>query len=256
MKTVEPISFQQNNSPFFPKLFRLIIFCIFTGVILWPGYIHGIQPLIQSEKPSIFKFGIFSFLFLLTLFSLLNISWAVLVFGNPGSLLAAIHKHDQSFPNDLICKRGFKLCKKCGLPKPPKCHHCHQCNQCILFMDHHCDAFGSCLGFQNLKIFLLVFIYGFFIAIYVIFCLIICLLYSVKESKASQIAMIFYALFMALILLFFANFYYHMATNSSATIEKFFPSLIPYKIIQRSIFGHGISAILPMPLNEDPFKFV
>ncbi|KAL7750619.1 hypothetical protein RI367_003961 [Sorochytrium milnesiophthora] len=33
---------------------------------------------------------------------------------------------------------GWRYCRKCSAPKPPRCHHCSICNRCVLKMDHHC----------------------------------------------------------------------------------------------------------------------
>eukprot|EP01117_Protostelium_nocturnum_P011161 TRINITY_DN4054_c0_g1_i2.p1 TRINITY_DN4054_c0_g1~~TRINITY_DN4054_c0_g1_i2.p1 ORF type:complete len:231 (-),score=50.77 TRINITY_DN4054_c0_g1_i2:174-866(-) len=54
-----------------------------------------------------------------------------------------------------------RFCRKCNLPKPPRCHHCSVCRRCVLKMDHHCPWMLTCIGFYNQKYFLSFLIYLF-----------------------------------------------------------------------------------------------
>lgn len=80
-------------------------------------------------------------------------SFAVVVFIDPGSVEYVLKNLDR---NPFI---GSQTCPKCGLPKPPRCHHCSKCDRCILFMDHHCDFLGNCLGYRNYKALVLMYFY-------------------------------------------------------------------------------------------------
>ena len=47
------------------------------------------------------------------------------------------------------------LCGTCLRVKVERSHHCRQCQKCILKMDHHCPWLANCIGFCDLKSFIL-----------------------------------------------------------------------------------------------------
>ena len=62
------------------------------------------------------------------------------------------------YKNVDITKMTF--CASCLRLKVERSHHCKQCQKCILKMDHHCPWLANCIGFYNLKYFLLLQFYG------------------------------------------------------------------------------------------------
>lgn len=50
---------------------------------------------------------------------------------------------------------NFTFCKKCDTWRPPRCHHCSTCRRCVLQMDHHCPWVNNCIGYNNIRTFIL-----------------------------------------------------------------------------------------------------
>lgn len=48
---------------------------------------------------------------------------------------------------------------QCCIFKPDRSHHCSHCNRCIKKLDHYCPALGTCIGYANLKSFILFLLY-------------------------------------------------------------------------------------------------
>ncbi|RMZ75242.1 hypothetical protein DV738_g5578, partial [Chaetothyriales sp. CBS 135597] len=116
------------------------------------------------------------------LYALVNASYTVAVFTNPGSPSNAPRtiKKDQysalpttepaaastgsalalDYTTVTVSSRGgARFCKKCQCPKPDRTHHCSTCGRCVLKMDHHCPWLATCLGLHNYKAFALFLIY-------------------------------------------------------------------------------------------------
>jgi hypothetical protein len=61
------------------------------------------------------------------------------------------------------------LCGTCLRLKVERSHHCRQCQKCVLKMDHHCPWLANCIGFLNLKSFLLLQFYGIVTCLIIVF---------------------------------------------------------------------------------------
>mmetsp|Transcript_4119 Transcript_4119/g.12046 ORF Transcript_4119/g.12046 Transcript_4119/m.12046 type:complete len:533 (+) Transcript_4119:71-1669(+) len=103
-------------------------------------------------------------------FALAILSWIGLIYHGPGSFpgeeqasqlppaiaaaLSAGHfSRDRPFgPED-------SWCAACEHWKPPLAHHCSICGRCGLWMDHHCNFAMQCVGFRNLRCFLVMLFY-------------------------------------------------------------------------------------------------
>ena len=54
----------------------------------------------------------------------------------------------------------MNFCGTCLRIKVERSHHCRMCQKCVLKMDHHCPWLSNCIGFGNLKAFILTQFYG------------------------------------------------------------------------------------------------
>jgi len=55
-------------------------------------------------------------------------------------------------------------CKYCTADRnltdhPSSVHHCKQCDRCVYFRDHHCNWVSNCIGYNNVKYFILFTLY-------------------------------------------------------------------------------------------------
>ncbi|KAG0158285.1 hypothetical protein PDIDSM_5798 [Penicillium digitatum] len=139
------------------------------GITTWAVYVAvriGIKP---SRSDWI---GTPSSILAFSLYAILNFSYTVAVFTDPGSPLSTSRgadRHEYSalppseypeFTSYTVTSTGeSRYCKKCQCPKPDRAHHCSTCKRCVLKMDHHCPWLATCIGLHNYKAFLLFLIY-------------------------------------------------------------------------------------------------
>ncbi|KAJ5611027.1 hypothetical protein N7510_007746 [Penicillium lagena] len=138
------------------------------GVTTWAVYVEASIGLKPQKSDWI---GIPSTLVGVILYALLNASYTVAVFTDPGSPLTTRgndrHRYSAlpiteqpDFTSYTVSSTGgSRYCKKCQCPKPDRAHHCSTCKRCVLKMDHHCPWLATCVGLYNYKAFLLFLIY-------------------------------------------------------------------------------------------------
>lgn len=149
--------------------------CCCSCVIVFPlAFVYGlttwamwVQAVIGSEQYPGAWAGYWSGSFGIVLWALLNWSYTIAVFTDPGSPMTR-NDIQSSLPvtasppaSSLTVKSTGqpRFCKKCQCPKPDRAHHCSTCKKCVLKMDHHCPWLATCVGFRNYKAFLLFLIY-------------------------------------------------------------------------------------------------
>ncbi len=139
----------------------------------WAVYVEGAIGLFSNPKT--FAAAPISILGII-LYLLLNASYTIAVFTDPGSPLQPAsdggkHKysslptvefsHDPSHIKSItVSSTGApRYCKKCQTAKPDRTHHCSTCKRCVLKMDHHCPWLATCVGLHNYKAFILFLVY-------------------------------------------------------------------------------------------------
>ncbi|KAF2102696.1 zf-DHHC-domain-containing protein [Rhizodiscina lignyota] len=136
------------------------------GLTSWAAWVEvgiGLRP----EKA--LWTGYFSSFLGLALYLLLNSSYTIAVFTDPGSPLntkdgyshlATEESGNHPYTSFTVKSTGdIRFCKKCECKKPDRTHHCSTCKRCVLKMDHHCPWLATCVGLHNYKPFLLFLIY-------------------------------------------------------------------------------------------------
>jgi palmitoyltransferase ZDHHC2/15/20 len=114
----------------------------------------------------------------ITLYILLNWSYTMTVFTNPGSTTDTTGGYNSLPTREPPVATSFtvkstgeiRFCKKCQARKPDRAHHCRSCKRCVLKMDHHCPWVATCVGLRNHKAFLLFLIYT---SIFCIVCFVV-----------------------------------------------------------------------------------
>ena len=70
-------------------------------------------------------------------------------------------------------------CQECDIVKTNQVHHCSQCRKCTFLMDHHCLYSNRCVGYYNMKTFVL-------FATSVIFCSILSILVYIYNIESRN----------------------------------------------------------------------
>lgn len=61
-----------------------------------------------------------------------------------------------SFIEDASNKANkLSYCKSCNIVRPPRAFHCAKCDFCVEIHDHHCPWMGTCIGYRNVRYFIL-----------------------------------------------------------------------------------------------------
>lgn len=234
---------------FFSNLARIAIFNFLLISFLLPGIKLTLVLFFRSNNEQLHFYATICTVILSFLLFMLEFSWIRVLFMNPGKLI------------DEINKRGsqpishYPPCKKCGLPKPPRCHHCSQCGCCILFMDHHCETIGSCLGYNNYKVFILVLFYGSITCAYGAFVLLTSL-FLTKGYKIKQLFLSILLLLLSFALHLFSNIYIKMSRNNTSTIDTIYPLEQQTPLPKINYFDSGIWRFIPSPPRINPYEYI
>lgn len=60
-----------------------------------------------------------------------------------------------TFPYDRILFYPGTPCRTCRFERPARSKHCSSCRACIMMRDHHCIWINNCVGYRNIRWFLL-----------------------------------------------------------------------------------------------------
>ena len=152
-------------------------------------------------------------------------------------------------------------CEKCHLPKTRRTHHCGQCNKCYFRFDHHCNIIGNCVGFRNLKPFLLFLFYSGLMLILLGVAAVASCLISTVIPVFVQAAMGGIAVLFSLVVIGFGCSYFPEICKNRTTLERIAgvdPSEFAgsRKEDLAQLFGkHCIQWFLPTPPSVTGFQW-
>ena len=139
-------------------IFLTYSFFILPAILIDSIFIHQFS----SKKLIIIFYSIFNFDFLLTIFSLFDVSTT-----NPGYQIEDYVINQKEFnelkPVIVINSEKIELrhCYTCDIIRLPRTSHCNNCNKCILKHDHHCPFVNNCIGKNNITKFFLFILHSF-----------------------------------------------------------------------------------------------
>lgn len=148
-------------------------------------------------------------------------------------------------------------------PKPPKAHHCSIWKRCIARMDHHWPWMNNCIGFMNLKLFLIVLIYTWILTLTTLIILASTLghwfnkKWKILDSQPQVIILggtvIMWCIFGIFSLLMFSSQYYYISEDTT-TIDKMKRTLNLNKKqakweLVKQVFGGNFSIKWFLPLG-------
>eukprot|EP00298_Acanthocystis_sp_HF-20_P021714 c28271_g1_i1.p1 GENE.c28271_g1_i1~~c28271_g1_i1.p1 ORF type:complete len:325 (+),score=114.66 c28271_g1_i1:93-1067(+) len=123
-----------------------VVWQIFVGILVSEVSYTINSIILGDDVTSRIHRYIFNFLVLnLTVYFLLA------SYTDPGYAPLQLEQQGNNETEDL----QIPVCSKCQKLKPPRCCHCSVCDSCILRFDHHCPWINNCVGFHNLKYFVL-----------------------------------------------------------------------------------------------------
>ena len=220
-----------------------------AAIVLYAARI-SLHACFLSDNSSVRRFGSFGAYVVAFFLGMLEWCWIAVVTMDPGSLDNQIHLRGV---RDI---EQFPPCRRCFLPKPPRCHHCSKCGRCILYMDHHCVSFGKCLAYRNFKTFLLVFFYGAAAAGFGSFVVFVCIFLDLGQDKLTQFLTSLFLAVLAAGMIIFARFYLDLKKNNVTTIEEVFGVVgDPIQGLPNvQVFEDDFRKFLPLPSLFNPFE--
>jgi len=119
--------------------FVILLLMVFT----WYTVVFAVALPVLPENRAFVLVGLISF----HIYFLLSIlCFFAVIFLDPGRVPPQFEKEHGETSN---------FCHSCRAYKPERCHHCSRCKRCVLRMDHHCPWVNNCIGWGNVKAFVL-----------------------------------------------------------------------------------------------------
>jgi hypothetical protein len=138
-----------------------VTYIIFLSALNYTAGVDSAFILLNFQNP-------FVLFFFLILFSIVLVTYIILIFSNPGFIGDKSNFINKELILSMINRRIHiqNYCSMCLIKKSIENKHCYICNYCVREFDHHCYWINNCVGLNNYKLFL---IFVSFLLIYIVF---------------------------------------------------------------------------------------
>ena len=118
------------------------------------------------------------------LFVIQIITYLRCVFTDPGRIPEGMKAPFQSKHMKMVSI--YNKCTGLETWKPQRAHHCWECGYCIFKMDHHCPWINNCVGYRNMKYFMLFNFYTFLSSIMLVICMLMAFINLITDINTRR----------------------------------------------------------------------
>ncbi|KAK8801797.1 hypothetical protein WA588_006082, partial [Blastocystis sp. NMH] len=144
------------------------------------------------------------------------------------SVTVSPHYESCHLESQPLASKDTRFCPKCNCYVNEGSFHCDMCRECVMMYDHHCVWLNNCIGFGNLRYFIL---FLFFTSVYMIICGVTAVRFVIEARRAAApipdaivfqllLGVFIGSLFLLISIIEFSNSYKKTNTEISQVLSK------------------------------------